>query len=82
VVAILVAVTSLQISLSNFCFTNLRRNERFAFAAASLLCLMGVFGHNVPFLYSLLWAGIPLFLVSIARQFLVRRQLKAASANP
>jgi TRAP transporter 4TM/12TM fusion protein len=72
--AIIIAISSLQIALSNYCFTALRLNERIAFMAASLLSLIAVFGHNNTFLF----AGIPLFLASITWQFVRRRQLKAA----
>ncbi|MFQ5826468.1 MAG: hypothetical protein ACE5IA_03830 [Dehalococcoidia bacterium] len=74
ILAILIAITSLQIGLSSFCFTALRPNERIAFVAASLLCLIAVFAHNNTFLF----VGIPLFLLSIAWQLIRRRQLKAA----
>jgi len=64
IIAIPLAILSLQITLSNYCFTVLRRNERLAFGIASLLFLAAVFMQNYPFLL----AGIALFVVNIARQ--------------
>jgi hypothetical protein len=69
VVAILGAICSLQIGISNYCFSNLRLHERSGFTVASLLWLVFVFSQN----YSFFLAGVILFTVSIALQFKSRR---------
>jgi len=73
IVAILLVVLSLQIFLSNYCFTFLRPGERLAFGITSLLCLAAVFTQS----YLLLLGGIALLAISIVRQFIRRSQAKA-----
>jgi len=77
VVAILVVIFSLQISVSNYCFTNLRLDETIAFIITSMFSLAAVFTKNE--LFSLI--GVALFVVSIARQFLTGRKLKIQSGG-
>ena len=72
--AILVGIVSLQMGISNYCFAFLRRAERSAFLLAGLLCLIFVFTQS----YLFLLAGIALFIVGIARQFMGRRQRRKA----
>jgi len=75
IVAIPLAVLSLQIALSNYCFTVLRTDERLAFGIAALLCLAAVFTQS----YLLLLVGIALIAVPTIRQFIRRRQARAIS---
>ena len=62
VIAILAVILSLQIGVSNYCFTYLRLHERTGFIIASLLCLLFVFSQN----YYHFLAGAILFAVSFA----------------
>ncbi len=72
VAAILVVILSLQIAVSNYCFTHLRLDETIGFIIASALSLAAVFTRGELF-FSI---GLALFVVSIARQFMIRRKLK------
>jgi TRAP transporter 4TM/12TM fusion protein len=72
IVAILLAISSLQLGLSAQLFTALRVGERTAFIIVSLLCTIFIFGQNIPFLLS----GAALFIVSIGYQFIRRSRFK------
>ena len=72
VVAILAVIFSLQIGVSNYCFTKLRLDETIAFIIASMFSLAAVFTRDELFLF----IGLALFLVSITRQFMIGRKLK------
>jgi len=72
VVAILVVIISLQIGVSNYCFTRLRLDEMTAFIMASIFSLAAVFTRDELFFF----IGLALFLVSITRQFIIGRKLK------
>jgi TRAP transporter 4TM/12TM fusion protein len=71
IVAILALIISLQIGISNYCFTNLRLNERTGFIIASVLCLIFVFSKNNLFL-----AGLLVLMAALAWQFKRRTELK------
>ena len=64
VVAILVVIFSLQIGVSNYCFTKLRLDETIAFIIASIFSLAAVFTRDEP----LFFIGLALFVLSMARQ--------------
>lgn len=64
-VAILAVISSLQIGVSNYCFTNLRLNERTGFIIASVLFLIFIFSQN----YSFFLTGLIVLIVTIAWQF-------------
>jgi TRAP transporter 4TM/12TM fusion protein len=64
VVAILVVIFSLQIGVSNYCFTKLRLDETIAFIIASIFSLAAVFTKDEP----LFFIGLALFVLSMARQ--------------
>jgi TRAP transporter 4TM/12TM fusion protein len=72
VLAILVAIFSLQIGVSNYCFTKLRLDETLAFIVATAFSLAAVFTRDQLFFF----IGLALFLVSVARQFMAGRKLK------
>lgn len=72
VLAILAVISSLQIGISNYCFTNLRFNERICFIIASLLCLTFIFNRS----YSFFLAGVILFAFAIAWQFKRKTELR------
>lgn len=72
VVAILVVILSLQIGVSNYCFTHLRLDERIGFIIASLFSLAAVFTKDELFFF----IGLALFVVSTVRQFTIRKKLK------
>ena len=72
VVAILVVIFSLQIGVSNYCFTKLRLDETIAFIIASIFSLAAVFTRDEP----LFFIGLALFVLSMARQFMVGRRLR------
>ncbi len=74
VVAILAVISSLQIGVSNYCFTRLGLNERTEFIIASVLLLIFIFSRN----YSFFLAGLILFIVAIAWQFKRRTALRSA----
>jgi len=74
IAGILLGVACLQMGISNYCLTLLRTHERGTFILASLLCLIFVFTQIYPFLL----AGGALFIVSIAWQFMRRREHRAA----
>ncbi len=74
VVAILAVISSLQIGVSNYCFTHLGLNERTEFIIASVLLLIFIFSQN----YSFFLAGLILFIVAIAWQFKRRTELRSA----
>ncbi len=73
IVAIILAISSLQMGISNYALTPLRIHERSAFILSALLCLTFVFVQSYLFLV----AGIGLFIVSIIWQFIKRRELRA-----
>lgn len=73
IVAIIFGVVSLQMGISNYCLALLRIHERSAFLLAALLCIAFVFTQSYP----LLLAGAALFITSLARQFIRRRELRA-----
>ena len=64
VVAILVVIFSLQIGVSNYCFTKLRLDETIAFIIASIFSLAAVFTRDEL----LFFIGLALFVLSMARQ--------------
>ena len=64
VVAILAVIFSLQIGVSNYCFTKLRLDETIAFIIASIFSLAAVFTRDEL----LFFIGLALFVLSIARQ--------------
>ena len=64
VVAILVVIFSLQIGVSNYCFTKLRLDETIAFIIASIFSLAAVFTRDEH----LFFIGLALFVLSMARQ--------------
>ena len=72
VVAILGVIFSLQIAVSNYCFTKLRLDETIAFIIASMFSLAAVFTRDELFFF----IGLALSLVSITRQFMIGRKLK------
>jgi len=72
IVAILVVIFSLQIAVSNYCFTHLRLDETIGFIIASVLSLAAVFTKGEL----LFLIGLALFVASTARQFVIRRRLK------
>ena len=74
IAAILALISSLQIGVSNYCFTNLRFIERIWFIVAALLSLIFIFNRN----YSFFLAGVILFLVAIAWQFKRKTESKAS----
>lgn len=76
-VAILVVIISLQIGVSNHCFTRLRLDEMIAFIAASLFSLAVVFTRDELFFF----IGLALFLVSLARQFMIWKKLKMQTSE-
>ena len=71
--AIILGVMSLQVALSNYFNTALRRNERLVFLIAALFCLSFPFLKVYPYFY----VGIALFAISITRQFMRGRQINA-----
>jgi len=71
-VAILAVIFSLQIAVSNYCFTNLKVDETIAFIIASAFSLAAVFTKDA-LLFSI---GLVLFLVSLSRQFITGKKLK------
>jgi TRAP transporter 4TM/12TM fusion protein len=73
IVTILIIISSTQMFFSNYCFTILTKPERFTFLATSILCLIGIFNKINPIIF----AGIVLFVISIAWQFIRYRNLKA-----
>jgi len=76
VVAILVLILALQISISQYCFTWLRKDETAIFGAAAVLALLNIFTNSVT-TFSM---GVVLFAGSLLRQFVVsRRQIARAS---
>lgn len=64
VAAILVVITSLQIGVSRYCFTNLRLDETIAFITASIFSLVAVFSRDVLFFF----IGLGIFAISLVRQ--------------
>lgn len=66
IIIIMIAISSLQIFLSKYCFFYLRLYERIGFLIASLFCIIGTLMHN----YSFVLAGIGLFAVNIAWHFM------------
>ncbi len=72
IAAILVVILSLQIAVSNYCFTHLRLDETIGFIIASILCLAAVFTRDGLFFF----IGLALFAASILRQCVIRRRLK------
>jgi TRAP-type uncharacterized transport system fused permease subunit len=72
IAAILVVIFSLQIAVSNYCFTHLRLDETIGFIIASVLSLAAVFTKGEL----LFLIGLALFVASTARQFVIRRRLK------
>ena len=64
VAAILVVIFSLQIGVSNYCFTKLRLDETIAFIIASIFSLAAVFTRDEL----LFFIGLALFVLSMARQ--------------
>ena len=72
IVAILAVIISLQMGISNYCFTNLRLNERTGFIIASALCLIFIFSKNYPFFL----AGLLVLMVPLAWQFKRRTELR------
>jgi TRAP-type uncharacterized transport system fused permease subunit len=77
VVAILVAIFSLQIGVSRYCFTNLKWDETTAFIIVSIFSLAAVFTRDALFLF----IGLALFAASIARQFLMGRKLSIQTGD-
>jgi TRAP-type uncharacterized transport system fused permease subunit len=65
IVAILAVIISLQIGISNYCFTKLSLNERSGFIMASALCLVSIFSKNYLFFV----AGLLVLMVALAWQF-------------
>jgi len=72
IVAILLAVTSLQMGISNYCFTYIKLDERVAFIIAAALCLTFIFSQIYPFLF----AGAALLIANIIRQIGKRQRHK------
>jgi len=69
-VSILILIVALQISVSQYCFTNLRKDESVVFGAASLFALVAIFTKSVP----LFLVGIVLFVGSLIRQWMITRR--------
>ena len=68
-IGIILGIASLQFAISNYCGTELRRDERILFVVASVLCLVFVFVKGYPYLIG----GAALFAVNILRQYLRAR---------
>ena len=68
-ITILIIIVSLQIGVSNFCFKELRFNERLAFIITAILCLTAVFIDGAFFYYT----GGALFVYSLARQAIAKK---------
>jgi TRAP transporter 4TM/12TM fusion protein len=73
VVAILVLILALQISVSQYCFTGLRRDETAIFGVASALALVAIFTKSVP----VFLVAVVLFVGSLSRQLVIARRQKA-----
>lgn len=73
ILTIIFAILSAQIFLSNYCLIPLAKPEKVTFLATSIVCLIGLFSKNNPFIF----AGIALFIVNITWQFIRYRSIKA-----
>jgi len=75
--AILMVIFSLQIGVSRYCFTNLKWDETAAFIIASIFSLAAVFTRGAL----LLFIGLGIIAVGIARQFLMERKLRVQTGG-
>ena len=69
---ILVVIGTLQIGISNYCFSYLKRWEQAGFIISSVLGLIALLTKSAAFFY----AGWALFGVSMVSQVLMRKRLK------
>ncbi|MDF1554814.1 MAG: TRAP transporter fused permease subunit [Deferrisomatales bacterium] len=77
VVAILIMIVALQIAVSQYCFTWLRKDETLIFGAAAVLALLNIFTTSAP----LFWVGLVLFVGSLVRQFVIGRGAGGPEGN-
>ena len=69
IAAVVIGITSLQMGLSRYSLTNLRRTEIILFIVAALLCFTFIYTK----VYYYLIIGVALFALSFARQLLIHR---------